>query len=165
MAYLTHSSISGTKMEREGTNSLSQAEIKYVLKGECRTKKNSLMIAGAGKRCPKCGKFEKQWVRQGKAHDDFAELAKWQLRPVPPRPIECPVNVKCLFYMKTHRIVDGLNLQATIDDLLVEMGILKDDNSRIVVGHDGSRVLYDKDNPRVEITITKVKADEQMALF
>ena len=136
------------------------AEITYTIKGEGRTKKNSLMIAGAGRRCPVCRKPERQWVRQGKAHDEFAEAAKWQLRPRPPRPIECPVNVRCLFYMKTRRRVDLLNLLATIDDLLVDVGILADDNCRIVAAHDGSRVKYCKENPRVEITITRVFEDD-----
>lgn len=140
-------------------------EIKYTIQGDPRTKKNSLMIAGKGRRCPACGKLEKQWVRQSKAHDAFAEAAKWQLRPVPMEPISSLVNVRCLFYMKTRRIVDGLNLLATIDDLLVSAGILADDNSRIVAGHDGSRVLYDPINPRVEITITKLPTDEQLAMF
>lgn len=135
------------------------AEIKYTIKGDPRTKKNSQMIAGSGKRCPVCKKPEKQWIRQSKAHSTYAETALWQLRPAPPRPIECPVHLKYLFFMKTRRVVDGLNLQAAIDDLLVEAGILKDDNSRIVVSHDGSRVFYDPHNPRVEITITK--ADEE----
>lgn len=143
------------------------AEIKYTIKGDPRTKKNHSMIAGSGKRCPVCHKFEKIWIRQGHAHDDYADAAKWQLRPIPPRPIECLVNVKCIFYMKTRRKVDQLNLLATIDDLLVEMKILADDSSRIVVGHDGSRVLYDPDNPRAEITITKYipTEGEQMRLF
>lgn len=140
-------------------------EIKYTIQGDPRTKKNSLMIAGKGRRCPACGKLEKQWVRQSKAHDAFAEAAKWQLRPVPTEPISSLVNVRYLFYMKTRRIVDGLNLLATIDDLLVSAGILADDNSRIVAGHDGSRVLYDPVNPRVEITITKLPTDEQLAMF
>ena len=140
------------------------AEIRYVIEAEGRTKKNHQMIAGSGKRCPVCHKPAKQWIRQGAAHDNFAELARWQLKPVPPRPIDCPVNVKCLFYMATRRRVDSLNLLATIDDLLVDCGILADDNSRIVVAHDGSRVLYDPSRPRVEITITKI-AGEQLALF
>lgn len=140
-------------------------EIKYTIQGDPRTKKNSLMIAGKGRRCPACGKLEKQWVRQSKAHDEFAKAAKWQLRSVPMEPIDSLVNVRCLFYMKTRRIVDGLNLLATIDDLLVSAGILADDNSRIVAGHDGSRVLYDPINPRVEITITKLPTDEQLAMF
>ena len=140
-------------------------EIKYTIQGDPRTKKNSLMIAGKGRRCPAWGTLEKQWVRQSKAHDEFAKAAKWQLRPVPMEPIDSLVNVRCLFYMKTRRMVDGLNLLATIDDLLVSAGILADDNSRIVAGHDGSRVLYDPINPRVEITITKLPTDEQLAMF
>lgn len=67
-----------------------------------------------------------------------------------------PCNVKCLFYMPTHRRVDLTNLLEAIDDILVHYGILIDDNSNVIVGHDGSRVLYDKDNPRTEITITKM---------
>ena len=141
------------------------ADIHYVITQEGRTKKNHQMIAGAGTRCPKCGKPAKQWIRQGSYHDAFAEAAKWQLHPRPRQPIECPVNVKCLFYMKTRRRVDALNLLATIDDLLVDTGILADDNSRIVVAHDGSRVLHDPNNPRVEITITKLPADEQLQMF
>lgn len=143
---------------------MSRAEIKYTLLGECRTKKNHMMIAGAGSKCPVCKKPQKQWIRQGSFHDAYSEAAKWQLIPRPPKPIECPVNVKCVFYMKTRRRVDALNLLATIDDLLVDVGILADDNSNIVVAHDGSRVLYDKDNPRTEITITKMPADEQMRM-
>lgn len=140
------------------------AEIKYTILGDPRTKKNHQMIAGAGSKCPVCQKPAKQWIRQGSFHDEYAEAAKWQLIPRPPRPIECPVNVKCVFYMKTRRRVDALNLLATIDDLLVEVGILADDNCRIVAGHDGSRVFYDKDNPRTEIYITKMPADEQLSM-
>ena len=55
--------------------------------------------------------------------------------------------------MPTRRIVDLTNLEEAIDDILVKYGVLKDDNSRILVSHDGSRVLYDKDNPRTEVTI------------
>ena len=41
-------------------------------------------------------------------------------------------------------------------DILVLAGVLADDNSSIAVAHDGSRVLYDKDEPRTEITITEL---------
>jgi len=141
--------------------------LKYVIKGCPRTKKNSQMIAGAGKRCPVCHKFENQWIKQGKAHDEYAELAGWQLRPRPVNPIEWPINIKCLFYMDTNRIVDQLNLLACVDDLLVNNGIIKDDNSRIVKAHDGSRVLLDRDNPRTEIYITRMPAEDngQTSLF
>lgn len=73
---------------------------------------------------------------------------------IPADPIAVPVNVCCLYYMPTQRLVDLCNLLESTCDILVDAGILKDDNSRIVVSHDGSRVLYDKQHPRVEITIT-----------
>lgn len=66
-----------------------------------------------------------------------------------------PVNVRCLFYMKTRRKVDLTNLLEAADDVLVKYHVLVDDNSQIVAGHDGSRVYYDKDNPRIEIDITE----------
>lgn len=142
------------------------AEIKYTIRLDPRTKKNHQMIAGSRDRCPVCQKPKKQWIKQGEAHDEYTESAQWFLRPIPKKPISVPVNVKCLFYMKTKRKVDSLNLLATVDDLLVARGILADDNSRIVVAHDGSRVLYDPDNPRTEITITRVLPwVEQMTLF
>lgn len=73
-----------------------------------------------------------------------------------------PVNVQCLFYMPTRRKVDLTNLLEAIDDVMVKAGLLADDNSEIVQSHDGSRVLYDKANPRTEIIITKneVKGNE-----
>lgn len=68
--------------------------------------------------------------------------------------IESRVNVKAVFYMSTHRIVDLPNLQEALLDVLVHYGILKDDNTRIVATMDGSYVDYDKENPRTEVTIT-----------
>lgn len=71
--------------------------------------------------------------------------------------ISTPVNLKCLFYMPTRRIVDLVGLLQAADDVLTAYGVILDDNSRIVVSHDGSRVLYDKENPRTEIEITEGK--------
>ena len=70
--------------------------------------------------------------------------------------IDYPVNVECHFYMKTRRKVDLVNLLESVCDVLVRAGILEDDNSSIVVSHDGSRVHYDKENPRTEIIIKEV---------
>lgn len=72
--------------------------------------------------------------------------------------IDYPVNVKCLFYMPTRRQCDLVNLQQSILDIMVKAGLLKDDNYRIVQSMDGSRVLYDKENPRTEVYITEAKA-------
>ena len=72
-------------------------------------------------------------------------------------PFLSPCNVKCLYYMPTRRRVDLVNLIEATCDILVHYGILIDDNSNCVVGHDGSRVMYDKENPRTEIEITEIK--------
>lgn len=66
-----------------------------------------------------------------------------------------PVNVQCLFYMPTRRKVDLTNLLEAIDDVMVKAGLLADDNADVVQSHDGSRVFYDKANPRTEIYITR----------
>mgnify|MGYP000923024795 CR=1 FL=1 len=75
-------------------------------------------------------------------------------------PIEEPVNLKCLFYRKDRRPIDLVNLLEAIQDILVKYDILKDDNSKIVASTDGSRVLYDKDNPRTEIYIERSEGFE-----
>lgn len=72
-------------------------------------------------------------------------------------PIDYPVEVRCLFFMGTRRRVDLNNLLECATDILVKAGVLADDNSNIVFSHDGSRVYYDKDNPRTEIYIHEVE--------
>ena len=129
----------------------------YTIPLEARTKKNSMMIAGNGTRCWVCGKPARQWIRQSKAHDAFAAKAIWYLRPAPAKPIDFPVNVRCTFYMATHRRVDLLNLEACIHDLLVNAKVLADDNCSIVSSTDGSKVAFDKERPRVEISITALQ--------
>ena len=69
--------------------------------------------------------------------------------------INYPVNVKCLFYMPTRRKCDLTNMLEAIDDVMVKAGLLEDDNYTIIQSHDGSRVLYDKENPRTEVEITR----------
>lgn len=68
--------------------------------------------------------------------------------------LQYPLNIKCLFYMPTHRRVDLVNLLEAIDDVLVHYKLIVDDCAAYIGGHDGSRVLYDKENPRTEIYIT-----------
>ena len=61
--------------------------------------------------------------------------------------------------MPTRRRVDLVNLIEATTDILVKARVLEDDHCRIVAGHDGSRVVYDKENPRAEITITALEDD------
>lgn len=75
--------------------------------------------------------------------------------------INRPVNVKALYYRKTKARVDLTNLNEGLHDLLVERGCLEDDNQHIIVSTDGSRVLYDRDNPRTEVTIEFYPDDYQ----
>lgn len=75
---------------------------------------------------------------------------------VPKTHITHGVNVKALFYMPTHRRVDLTNLNEALHDVLVKHGCLEDDNSKVIVSTDGSRVLYSKKIPRTEVEITEV---------
>lgn len=68
-------------------------------------------------------------------------------------PINHAVNVKALYYMGTKRKVDLTNLLEATHDILVRCGVLVDDNSKVILSVDGSRVLYDKAYPRTEIYI------------
>lgn len=111
------------------------------------TKKNSMRIV----RNRKTGKRR---IMPSQQYMDYEAEAVWYCIGAGVRcPIEEPVEVKCLFYMPTRRKVDLTNLLESIDDVLVRAGVLGDDHCGIIVSHDGSRVLYDKDNPRTEVYI------------
>ena len=75
--------------------------------------------------------------------------------------IDYPINLKMVYYMSTKRKVDLGNLQNATCDILVKYKVLADDNCKIVASMDGSRVYYDKEHPRTEITITKLKTTEE----
>lgn len=75
---------------------------------------------------------------------------------VPPLGITGRVNVKAVFYMPTKRRVDLVNLLEALCDVLVRWGAIEDDSAKYIVSMDGSRVEYDKENPRTEITIDEL---------
>lgn len=132
----------------------------YLIPIDPKTKKNTHRIAGCGPRCPLCGKYQKQFVRNGKSTTDFAFRAAQYLHPKPKAPLEGPVRVVYKIYTGTRRRVDDLNLYEALDDILVSERILIDDNRNIIRSRDGSRVLYDKENPRAEIYIYPYKEEE-----
>ena len=133
---------------------------KYVIPMDTKTKKNSHRIAGCGPRCPMCGKFQKQFIRNGKATTDFAFRAAQYLHPKPQTAYGGEVHLVYRVYTGTRRKVDDLNLYEALDDILVENGILLDDNRKIIRSRDGSRVLYDKENPRAEIYIYDYREED-----
>jgi Holliday junction resolvase RusA-like endonuclease len=121
--------------------------IRFTVLGDTRVKKNS-----------------RQWVKRGKKMCSIASDAylfweesaviqlrrQWGRQPAIPKDLE--VNAAFLLYMETHRKTDTSNLYQGPEDALQRAKILEDDCC--IVSHDGSRRLYDKDNPRVEITLT-----------
>ena len=132
----------------------------YVIPLDPRTKKNSHRISGCGKRCPVCGKYERQFIRNATKTTDYAFKAVKFLRPKPARPIEGPVWLVYKLYTQTWHRKDDLNLYEALDDILVSNGILKDDDRKTIRSRDRSRVLYDKENPRAEIYIYSYSEEE-----
>ncbi len=126
-------------------------ELKIKIPIPPRTKKNSQRIVKTknGGHC----------ILPSKQYTQYEKDAMWFIRSrltmLPGgETIKHPVNVKAVFYMDTRRCVDLVNLQEALLDVLVRGGLLEDDNCTIVASMDGSRVLYDKEHPRTEITIT-----------
>ena len=75
--------------------------------------------------------------------------------------IDYPVNVQAIYYMPTRRRVDLTNLHEALHDVLVKCEVLEDDNCKIIAATDGSRVRYDKENPRTEVIITALETDDE----
>ncbi len=96
------------------------------------------------------------FIAPSKAYKDYENDCKYFRKRGQNCPLSVKVNVKAIFYMPTKRRVDLVNLEEAILDILVKYEILEDDNCKIVVSMDGSRVDYDKDNPRTEIEIKKL---------
>lgn len=123
---------------------------KYIIPLNPVTKKNSQRIVNIGG-YPK--------IIPSKAYMKYLNDSSYFFKRI--KPVNHPVNLKCLYYMQTKRRVDLVNLLEATCDLLVTFGVLKDDNSSIVVSHDGSRVFYDKQSPRTEIYLEEI-ADESI---
>lgn len=95
-------------------------------------------------------------IKPSAKFEEYQDLAGLYIPGSLRKSIDYPVAVKCLYFMSTRRKVDLVNLLESTCDILVHYHVLLDDNSDIVVSHDGSRVLYDKQNTRAEIEIDGV---------
>ena len=124
--------------------------IKITIPGRPITKKNSqrMILLKNGRRM----------VRPSAQFEAYQKAAGWAIGPNRGLMLTGPVNVRAVYFMPTRGRVDLLNLLEATCDILVHYGVLEDDNSRVVASHDGSRVLYDKERPRVEIEIAEVPA-------
>ena len=127
---------------------MSKIVYKCKIMGAARTKKNHSRIITN----PKTGK---PMVIQSKQYVQYEADALKQLHK-PAEPISTAVNAQYRYYMPNARKCDLVNLMQATNDILVKGGVIEDDNYTIVASHDGSGVWVDKENPRVEITITEV---------
>jgi len=133
--------------------------IKLVIDTTARTKKNHQVIRyrwsnrnGVRKKVP--------FIAQNDVYKQYEDYCLWRLKEqYKGETIDYKVNVKSLYYMPTHRKIDLTNLHAALHDILVKAKILEDDNCKIIVSTDGSRVLYDHNNPRTEVYIEKIESE------
>lgn len=138
--------------------------MKLIIFGNPVTKKNSqqILVNRATGR---------PFVSPSPQYKKYAKEAGWQLLEQTAGftdfdiPISIPCNVEFRYFMGTRRKVDLTNLEESTLDVLVESGILADDNCSVASTHDGSFVSYDKENPRVEIFITPLSEEEKEGLL
>ena len=98
------------------------------------------------------------YIAPSEAFENYEAAALWYVPKIyNTNPINYPVNVKCLFYMPTKAKCDLTNLLEAIDDVMVKGRLLADDNYTVIQSHDGSRVFYDKENPRTEVYIERIE--------
>ncbi len=126
--------------------------IKITITGNPITKKNSSRIVHAGNRTMLIPS------KQYKAYESDFVTQCINLH-VYNKMLSNRLNIACKYYMKTRRKVDLTNLLSATMDCLVKAKVIEDDNCKIAYSHDGSRVYYDKENPRCEIEITEVKGE------
>lgn len=118
-----------------------------TLKGRTRILKNSKKLIKVGKRrIPIPSDQYKRWALFASIFIAKAKTNK--------TPIDHPVNLKCVFYLKNHQHeADLSNMYQGIEDILEDCGVLKDD--KLIHSHDGSRKIFDPNEPeRIEITVT-----------
>ena len=124
--------------------------IEFVINFAPITKKNSQQIF---KKKLKNGKTVR-FITPSERFKDYQRHCAFVM-PETEKAINTPVNIKAMYYMPTKRRVDITNLNAALHDVLVHYQIIEDDNCAIVASIDGSRVAYDKKQPRTEVYITK----------
>lgn len=113
-----------------------------------RSKKNSQQIIYNPK-------TKRPMIIQSKLYSDFERECGLYLKKYKSN-IDYRVNLKIEFYVPDKRKRDIANYIEAIQDILVKYEVIQDDNYNIVSSLDGTRMYLDKENPRVEIEITKI---------
>lgn len=117
--------------------------LSFTIPGAPRTKKNHgrIVRAGGRPRMLPSVQFE-EWNQVAQIH---------MLRLQPRETIQQPVNCRALIYRDANR-GDAVGYYQALADALEDARIVHDDV--LIVSWDGSRLLKDAANPRIEITLT-----------
>ncbi len=117
-----------------------------TIQGVPRTKKNSAQIVRAG--------FRPRLIPSAafRAWNRLAQTQLMRLRPA--SPIEGGLNCRALFYREALR-GDAVGFYQAIADALEEARIIVNDKQ--LISWDGSRLLKDAINPRIEVILEAAK--------
>lgn len=122
----------------------------YVIKGAPRTKKNHQRIARRKDGVP--------FILQAKTTDAWTRSAVLQLRTqhgcLGMPTYRVPVRLSARVY-REKAVGDLLNYLAAVSDALEAADVVE--NDRLIVSLDGSQLLKDAANPRVELEIREVE--------
>lgn len=135
-------------------------KISFTIPGKPRTKKNSgWRTKYGGKQMP--SKAYLQWDSDAQKH-----LLKWAVRNEEflnwcsynrygPDPCSAmPMNCQAIFYRDALR-GDAVGYYQALADTLQKFGLVKNDS--LIEQWDGSRLLKDAKNPRIEVTLETIK--------
>lgn len=122
--------------------------IKFTIPVRPRTKKNHSSIVTL--------KNGRTLLLPSKQYKEFEKQVCTFIHEAKPtsKPIDMPCNLRCIFYKEKNFRSDLMGYMQAIADALVKANVFVDDNSNIIVSTDGSKVLLDRDNPRIEVEIS-----------
>jgi Holliday junction resolvase RusA-like endonuclease len=134
--------------------------VKFTILGAPRTKSNHQRIGRS--------RNGKPFVMQAKTSVEWEQAAILQLQAQRHRaygagpdgsspPFRHPLNLRALIY-RDRATGDLGNFVKALCDALERAGIVE--NDRLIAGFDGSRLLVDKANPRVEIELSPMARTE-----
>jgi Holliday junction resolvase RusA-like endonuclease len=125
---------------------------KYIIHGQCPTKKNQHKIIKTGKtyRIAPTKKY-REWEKNAVGQLFVQKIEQYDNH----KPITRNIAVKFLIYRKFKTHADLTNLIQSCEDALERAKVI--DNDRLIRSLDGSRVYFDCKEPRVEIFIKELK--------
>jgi len=118
-------------------------ELRILLRGRIPSKKNSKQIVGGSR----------PFLIPSKNYKIWHEEKMWELKAYRVKtPIsKCSIDIDIMF--PDHRKADLTNKAESINDLLVDAGILEDDDHKILNKVNLTSLGVDKNNPRAVIVI------------